>query len=182
MNPATWVADEHLDPTHMNSRIRDANTALAKPAYGILAVSADYSVTPNGATKDVLYTNAWTNKMTVTTSNGYKLGLKVTEPGLYAAELACAAQVDGGAPDSHFISFILVNGVYSGRGIFTARDGYHQSAPVKRLLSLNANDVVTSRVFSDSGRTIIFAPTAATADGCRLSLTRIGNYPWTAWP
>ncbi|MFE5542766.1 hypothetical protein ACFQ71_02990 [Streptomyces sp. NPDC056534] len=182
MIPATWTSNEHLDPAHLNSRIRDGNLALSKPPYAILSNAPTYNIAGNGATNELWFLNLASNKMTALTSGSIKRGVKLTEDGAYDIDLNISAQVDGGSPESHLIVFIVVNGSLAGRGIFTARHGYTQSAHVKRVLALNAGDEVTAHVFTDSGRTAKFGLTDSTNQGCRMTIHRIGaRYP-TIWP
>lgn len=181
MTPETWAAGQ-VGPVEMNARIKDANLALSKPPYAILSDCPEYTLTGNGATQELKFSNLVFNKMTALTSGTTKRGVTLQEAGVYDVELNITAEVNGGSPDSHLIVFIMVNGSIAGRGIFTARHVYWQSAHVKRLISMNAGDQVTAHVFTDSGRTMTFGRGETYAAGCRLSLTRIGNYPYTQWP
>ncbi|GGW89519.1 hypothetical protein [Streptomyces noursei] len=177
--PATWAIDEHLDPVHLNSRIYQANKALATPCHAILWGSPDYSYTGSSSVGAVHFSSGVANGMTVRASGSNRTGAVVTEAGWYSVELNLTAQVDGGTPDSHFIAFVMVNGFYSGRGIFTARSFYQQSAYVHRLLDLKAGDVITAAVFTDAGRKVSFGLTDAS---CRLSASRISDSPWEDAP
>ncbi|MFE0773923.1 hypothetical protein [Streptomyces sp. NPDC058861] len=181
MEPATWASNEHLDPVHLNSRIRDANTSLSRPPYGILANAPNYTFTSDGTPQEMRFSDAWSSRMATLTSGAIKRGFKVAEDGLYDIDLCISAQIDGGSPDSHLNAFVAVNGALAARGIFTARHGYTQSAYVKRMFFLRAGDEVTARVFTDTGRVAKFGFSAATLQGCRMTIRRIGANPAFRW-
>ncbi|MFF9481384.1 hypothetical protein [Streptomyces sp. NPDC014733] len=180
--PATWTADEHLDPAHLNSRITDVNIDLAKPPYATLWGSPSYTYTGASSVGGIRFTSSLADRMTVTTSGSNKAGVKVAEAGWYSIELTTTAEVGGGTPDSHFIVFITVNGTFVGRGIVTARNAYQQTAFVHRLLDLKAGDVITASVFTDKGRVVTFGSSEAMSAGCRLSVLRVSSSPWSSPP
>ncbi|MGV9694111.1 hypothetical protein ACWDUX_34005, partial [Streptomyces sp. NPDC003444] len=160
----------------------DANTALSRPAYGILSDAPSFTFTGEATPQEMRFSNAWASKATVLTSGTVKRGLKLSEAGLYDIDLTISAQVDGGNPDSHLNALVAVNGAIVARGAFTARHGYTQSAHVKRLLPLRADDEITARVLVDTGRTVRFGISAGTLQGCRMSVRRIGAHPVFRWP
>ncbi|OKH95410.1 hypothetical protein [Streptomyces uncialis] len=181
VNPETWVKDEKITPATLNSRIRDVNIGLSEPAHAVLWGSPAYTITGNGATHELRFSSASANRMKLLTTGSVRRGATVTEAGVYDVELQVTSMVQGGAPDSHLIIFLTVNGKLVGRGIFTARTAYQQTAHTKRLLHLEAGDHVTARCFTDSGRVMEFGYSTSGSTGCRFSMHRIGNYPWTPW-
>ncbi|MFE9455991.1 hypothetical protein [Streptomyces californicus] len=178
-NPVTWKTGEKLGPADLNSRIRDVNVALSNPAYAILSGSTAWTYTGSSTVGAIPFTTSASSGMTVTTSGAKKTGVTVVTAGVYDVELNITAEMSGGDPDSHLIVFIGVNGTFAARGIFAGRTDYQQTAYTHRLLKLNAGDVVTASVFTDSGKKVNFGISTASMDGCRLSMVRISNNPFT---